>query len=48
MINGMTQSISLLTTLDDRMITDFTDEGNVVELTYLDLNIRYLTHIGNH
>lgn len=48
MINGMTQTISLPTTLDVRMITDFIDKGNVVELTYLNLNIKYLTYIGNY
>lgn len=30
------------------MITDFIDQENVVELTYLNLNIKYLTDIENY
>jgi len=48
MINGMTQSISLPTTLDVTMITDIIDKGNVAELTYLNVNIKYLTRTGSY
>lgn len=47
-MNGLTQNISLPTILGVRMITDFIGKGNVVELTYLNFNIKYLTHIENY
>lgn len=40
--------MSLTTALDVRMITEFIDKGNVLEVIYLNLNINHLTHIGNY
>lgn len=39
--------MSLTTALDVRMIK-FIDKENVLEVIYLNLNINYLTHIGNY
>lgn len=48
MVKEVTESLSLLTALDVRMITDFLDKGNLLEPTNLNLNIKYLTRIGNY